>query len=126
MKYYHFMVEDDQKCYATEVVLLRMLKEADYQTWARLENSLFEAFQGLSGESLEAYFKESDAFFASVEAAQEPRPTEEVFEGSRFPVKSRKSAIFSMAHSLTKAILSEGDNYTVTFGQCLKLIYQYI
>ena len=35
-----------------------------------------------------------------------------------------KSAIFSKAHNLVKKVIKAGDNYAVTFGACLKVIYE--
>ncbi|MNQ92124.1 hypothetical protein D3C85_1075380 [compost metagenome] len=32
------------------------------------------------------------------------------------------SQAFKKAHAMTKAIIANGDNYSVTFGQCLKLV----
>ena len=37
-----------------------------------------------------------------------------------------KSAIFSKAHKLAKAVIKAGDNYAVTFAACLKEIYKEI
>lgn len=124
MKYYHFIAaESAEKCYKAEVVFLRNMMEEDYETYERLETSLFEAFQALEGSELESYFSEADEFFATVEAYQEQAHEEGV---AKVVGRTRKSAMFKMAHAIAKAIRKEGDSYSVTFGACLRLVSQFI
>lgn len=124
MKYYHFiMAERAEKCYKAEVVFLRNMMEEDYKTYALLETSFFEAFQALEGVELEGYFAEAEGFFAMVEASQEPAHEEGV---AKVVGRTRKSAMFKMAHAIAKTIRKEGDSYSVTFGACLKLVRQFI
>ena len=126
MKYYHFiMAERAEKCYTSEVVFLRNLFVEDFETYSNLETSFFEAFQALEGESLEGYFAEAEGYFAEAEAQQEQAPLHE--EGvAKVVGRTRKSAMFKMAHAIAKAFRKEGDSYSVTFGACLKLVRQFI
>ena len=124
MKYYHFiMAERSEKCYTSEVVFLRNLFVEDFDTYARLEAAFFNAFQALEGVELEGYFAEAEGFFAMVEAYQEPAHEEGV---AKVVGRTRKSAMFKMAHAIAKAIRKEGDSYSVTFSACLKLVRQFI
>ena len=126
MQYYHFvMAERGDKCFVSEVVFLRHLFVEDFESYSRLESAFFESFQALEGLALEAYFKEADEVFSSVEAQQEQTPLHE--EGLPKVVgRNRKSVWFSIAHAMAKAIRKEGDDYKVTFGACLKLVRQFI
>ena len=126
MKYYHFiMAERSDKCYKAEVVFLRNLLEHDFEAYSRLESHFFDSFQELEGVELDTYFAESDQFFATVEAQQEQTPLHEEVVYTVVS-RSRKSAMFSIAHKIAKAIRKEGDDYQVTFSACLKLVRQFI